>query len=84
VGDDGPYAFVGERRPEAGDVNEDVAGSGGTTSVRMSMDGILLVSSPGMLAVEKSEKSKSGSCSCKGAKPDSRLCSDLVRSTEVS
>jgi len=53
VGDEGPYAFVGERRPEAGDSN-DVAEGGGTTSVMMFMDGILLLSSsPDMVAVEK-------------------------------
>ena len=58
MGDEGPYAFVGERRPEAGDGN-DVAEGGGTTSVMMFMDGILLLSSPDMLAVEKKrEKSK--------------------------
>ena len=40
-----------ERRPEAGDGNNDVVESGGTTSVMKLVDGILLLSLPGMLAV---------------------------------
>ena len=47
VGDDGTFTFVRERRPEAGDGNDDVGESGGTMSVMMFVDGILLLSSPG-------------------------------------
>ena len=39
-----------ERRPEA-DGSDDVVESEGTTSVMMFADGILLLSSPGILAV---------------------------------
>ena len=69
MGDEGPYAFVGERRPEAGDGNSDVAEGGGTTSVIMFMDGILLLSSPDMLAVEKERKVIVNRGSYNGAKP---------------